>query len=337
MDQMTDSLIWRSAPDGKRTYSERRKALEGLIALTRLYPNRRDDVVPYLLRIACDPVSKPADEEGKGSFDKPGLRQLAAMGCSRFPELSAKYIREGRPDLLEPLEAWLNLGNDALAMERLLLRDDPRISVIAASVIAQSGTQANWETLLDAYGKVQNSDVKWSIIDALARTDTSWVDQNVLRPWVTQAMQDGPAQLNSERSEHLCFLVQKTVFASIESRAFLKRAFDAGQVGVKARAIRALASLQDDDIESWLRPQCEAILCAQDVGLHRAALLALRDIGDAGSLAILRKRRALCLHECELQQLSFQVAEEMYWRLTGGLEGESYTASAFQNVKEVQV
>ena len=112
---------------------------------------------------------------------------------------------------------------------------------------------------------------------------------------------------------------------------------------MKGRAIRALGKLQDPKIESWLRPLAEAVAQSDaakidaakmrvtadqlsSVGLQRAALEALRDIGDSSSLDVLRRARTRYLNQPELTQPSFQVAEEIYWRLTGGMERESYSA-----------
>jgi hypothetical protein len=60
--------------------------------------------------------------------------------------------------------------------------------------------------------------------------------------------------------------------------------------------------------------------------LHRAALETLRDVGDAGSIEVVRRARSRNPGDHELRQLSFQVAEEMYWRLTGGLDSETYSS-----------
>ena len=58
--------------------------------------------------------------------------------------------------------------------------------------------------------------------------------------------------------------------------------------------------------------------------LQRSAIETLRDVGDQGSLEVLRKARTHHLNHSELTLLSFQVAEEIGWRLTGCLDYESY-------------
>jgi hypothetical protein len=324
-DQMTDSLLWRSAWDGKRTNSERLKSLQGLIALAVLFEKRRNDIIPSLVKLACDLTPVLGDQAGNPRYDVPAIRRLAATGAARFPDATTKYIKEQREDLVEPVEAWWQLPNDPKAMEALLSRDDPRVSVIAASALAQSGRSEDRDILMAAYSTARNDDVKAGIVDALSAADTGWIDEKVVAPWVKKA-KAAEGQADLAMSEHICLLVGNTRFASDDTRSFLIASLESGSTRLQGKAMRALASLQDDAIEEWLRPRCEKILAEKDVTLHRAALLALRDIGDAGSLEIVRRRRTAYLQNCDLKQLSYQVAEEMYWRLTGGLNQESYTA-----------
>jgi hypothetical protein len=322
-DQMTDSLLWRSAWDGKRTGSERHKALEGLIALAVLFEKRRNDIIPSLIKLACDPIPAIGNQSCNRRYDAPAIRRLAATGAARFPDATAKYIREQRNDLVEPLDAWWQLPNNPKAIDALLSRDDPRVSVIAASALAQSGRPEDMDTLLAAYLASRNDDVKAGIVDALSAADTCWIDEAVVTPWVKKAAE---GQADPAMCEHICALVEKTMFASRDTRLFLQAAANNGNPRLRGKAIRALATLQDEDIEQGLRKMCEDIVNGQDFTLHRSALLALRDIGDVGSLEIVRRRRIDYVQNCDLKQLSYQVAEEMYWRLTGGLDRESYSA-----------
>jgi hypothetical protein len=55
--------------------------------------------------------------------------------------------------------------------------------------------------------------------------------------------------------------------------------------------------------------------------LRHSALEALRDVGDLTSIDVIRDVRIRL--EPVLSLLSFQVAEEIYWRATGGLVQES--------------
>ena len=59
--------------------------------------------------------------------------------------------------------------------------------------------------------------------------------------------------------------------------------------------------------------------------LQNAAMESLREIGNAESIEALRAARQQAVGmTITLRQLSFDVAEDIYWRLTGGLSGESF-------------
>ena len=108
------------------------------------------------------------------------------------------------------------------------------------------------------------------------------------------------------------------------------------------RALRAFAKLHDANVAAWLRPLCHAIVqgdwstalasehlpltssldTLQEWRLQHSALEALRDIGDQSSIEVLRMVRVTL--ENILSQLSFQVAEEIYWHYTGGLTKETF-------------
>jgi len=62
--------------------------------------------------------------------------------------------------------------------------------------------------------------------------------------------------------------------------------------------------------------------------MYRSALETLRDVGNAASIDVIRRARSRNPVDHELRQLSFQVGEEMYWRLTGGLDSETYGSDA---------
>jgi hypothetical protein len=49
------------------------------------------------------------------------------------------YVTANRPDLAEPLQAWWDLQQNPEATKKLLLHDDPRVSVIDA---LRAGRQA---------------------------------------------------------------------------------------------------------------------------------------------------------------------------------------------------
>jgi hypothetical protein len=67
--------------------------------------------------------------------------------------------------------------------------------------------------------------------------------------------------------------------------------------------------------------------------LRYQAFESLRSIGDCSSVEVLRQMRTKCAssgdkerfrYGLSLSRLSYEIGEEIYWRLTGGLAGESY-------------
>ena len=221
----------------------------------------------------------------------------------------------------------------------LLLRDDPRVSVIAAFGLADSPRDEDRDMLVDAYERVRHADVKWGIVNALSGGEASWVQRKVVHPWIRQlARHDGAC--DDLRAAHACYLIQKSSLATPEAHAFLAKCLHTGPPSLQGRALRAYAKLHDANIEQWLRPLCEQIVAGMvdriDPGrmqttadgvsnpaMHRAALETLRDVGNAASIEVVRRARGQNPGDHELRQLSFQVAEEMYWRLTGGLDSET--------------
>ena len=154
VDQMIDTLIWRSSWDLRRPYGDRRKALDRLVELASLCERRQSDIIAHCIGLACDPIHKRAR---KKEYDWAGIRQAAIDGLFRLATATIQHVHKKRKDLREPLEAWVQLEKNAEEMQTLLLRDDPRVSVIAAFALGQSGYQEHQQMLLDAYEEVRRS------------------------------------------------------------------------------------------------------------------------------------------------------------------------------------
>ena len=344
VEQMVDTLIWRSSWDAYRPYADRRKALDSLVALAPVCgPDHLErEIIPHLVALACDPRQPLAEKPEDNQYDWCGIRQGAVNGLARVYAQTTAYVTANRPDLAEPLQAWWDLQQNPEATKKLLFRDDPRVSVIAAFGLADSPRDEDRDMLVEAYECVRNADVKWGIVNALSSSEASWVQRKVVRPWMRRiASADGSS--DDLRAAHTCYLIQKSSLAAPDARAFLGRCLRTGSPSLQGRALRAFGKLHDADIEQWLRPLCEQLasgdadridaarmVTTQDEvskpALHRAALETLRDVGDAGSIEIVRRARSRNPGDHELRQLSFQVAEEMYWRLTGGLDSETISA-----------
>jgi len=345
-DQVADALLWRSSWDPARPYGDRRKAVGALVELMTRQADRRTDLIAHLIGLACDKVPATGAKTDQ-EYDWSGIRQAAAFGLARVREQTRDYVEQNRKDLMEPLEAWFNLHKDPTAMYQLLLRDDPRVSVIAAVALAQSSRPEDRALLISGYEKCRGKDVLWGITDALGAVEAGWAQTHAVKPWMKQSWPSHSAS-EQQRAAHTCFLIQKTRLADEEARSYLADCLLNGQPFLQGRALRAFGKLEDAGIEAWLRPLCEAIVekdagkidsskmkLASDqvafVPLQRAAIEALRDIGDGNSLDVLRSARTRYLNQPELTQLSFQVAEEIYWRLAGGIERESYSTGRSRN------
>jgi hypothetical protein len=338
VDQMADTLMWRSSWDLRTPYADRVKALDALIELTVICPSRRVDVVPYLVGLAFDPVTKGESEQ----FDWAGIRQRAAIGLLRIFDATERYVMEKRPDLAELLAAWKQLPQASAGMLTLLKRDDPRCSVLACYALVQTGRDDDRHAILDAYEHSANREVKWAIVDALSAVSADWVSANLLEPWVAWS-----GAVDLLRQQQTCYLIEKANLANSAAREYLSRCLLEESPSLQGHALRAFGKLQDNSVEAWLRPLCEFIVAGgeeapppdrirlpvgqpPDAGLMRFAMETLRTIGDGGSIDKLRRGRSKLTGANELRPLSFEVAEQIYWRITGGLTRETYTSATSQ-------
>jgi hypothetical protein len=149
-------------------------------------------------------------------------------------------------------------------------------------------------------------------------------------------------------NRRLCYLIQKLGQFPPDSPIFkyLESCLESKKLAEHDRALRAFSKLNDPKINDWLIPLChdivsgnwQRVIQSAHIGLQnepakagaqrlqQAALEVLRDIGDENSLKIVRD--ACMGMDTVLFQLSYQVAEEIYWRLTGGLARESFATAS---------
>ncbi len=332
VNQIADALIWRSHPGNLRPYVDRKRAA---LALAEL---RHPNAVPHLVSLACDQL---ATSWGSGKrYELSGLRLIATNGLVLMRDEASEYVRTHRPQLATVLNAWWTAfqnGNlDELIAE--LQRNDAATSPIAAFALGLFAVDAALCPLITAFADPQTDrDVGWAIADTFASLDPAWVSQHVIEPRLDQFDDPrvpylvGRAGMTSERLVPLDYL-----------RACIAR----GNPAVQARALRALALLKD----ATVRPLCEAVVlsdwaAARTLGLtvpdvladedlnrlRNASIESLRDVGTAESIATLRKARLGAGMTMTLRQLSFDVAEDIYWQLTGGLSKESFDGPGVLN------
>src|SRR4029453_14046351 len=103
VDQMVDTLIWRSSWATDRTYADRRKALDSLVALAPLCgaEHLERDIIPHFVALACDPRPPLAQRPEDNQYDWCGIRQSAVNGLARLYKETTAYVTANRPDLAE--------------------------------------------------------------------------------------------------------------------------------------------------------------------------------------------------------------------------------------------
>jgi len=333
VQQILDALVWRSRPDYTRPYPDRCRAVEALASM------RHPDAIPALITLAFG-QSRHEAEDGPHPgprYDYTGIRRRAAEGLFVQPEAVRRYAsnrRTGRR-IIPVVDAWQRwmLDRDETPLMAILQSNDEVVSPIAAFAFGMATRSvptghALLQVFRDAGSKKRQ--VYWAIAELLGRMDTAFLIDAVILPWIRR---------EPEPDGILCYLIQLSCIAPAGSaqRDYLTRCLSRNSVA--HRAIRAFAKVQQDPaLAACLRELCYRILrgdwtgAATNPGLalrseprtdralwkmQHAAIEALRDAGDMETVNTLRALRTRL--DPALAQLSFQVAEEIYWRCTGGL------------------
>ncbi|MBL8220085.1 MAG: CHAT domain-containing protein, partial [Bryobacterales bacterium] len=332
--QIVDTLIWRSRPDIGRPYQMRRRALESLGSM------RHVDAVPHMAELAFREVEVAGDGKGmqaKKRFDFSGMRMRAVAGLLELAGEIPEEVKAQRDDLRQMLEAWAPLLADGNVgpMIAILEENQPSVSAVAAFAFALvPNREASSSVLLRMlHDPETDEEVIWAINEVLGGMETAWLREKVILPWL-----DRKPQANGR----LCYLIQRSAMAEkgTAERQYLLDALQGTECA--DRALRALAKVCAAGKErEWLRKACEAVVQGDWEGAQRqagipipvgddeatpwrlrhAALEALRDVGDAASVEVLRSVRTKLTST--LSQLSFQVGEEIYWRCKVGSDWES--------------
>lgn len=352
VDQIVDSLIWRSHPQNVRSVNQRKKAIESLALL----PEPR--VIAHLLSLAVDKI-RP-DIRGKACFDYSGVRGAAVLALRCVPEAAVEYVRSdarlsANVALGSLLDAWRK--GDLRALGGLLELDDPSVSAVAAFALSTFKDGESLDLLMRRFEHQAtingDSDIMWAITDTLCLMNPVVVTQRAILPFL-----DKP-----EWAGHVAYMIGRLGIASLDGPEceFLRRCLLDGDPYVASRALRSYATILSQHRESRGSAQAVAelrALCHDLVSdnlsaaakrgcinlasgfspegewqLRYQAFESLRSIGDGSSLEVLRQMRTRFAASGDksrfklgisLSQLSFEVGEEIYWRLTGGLAGESY-------------
>jgi CHAT domain-containing protein len=326
IDQIVDALIWRSHPGNLRPYTDRKRAA---IVLAEL---RHPNAIPHLVSLASEEIATGWGTEKR--YELSSIRLIAVNGLMLMQDAAIEYVLKERPRFATVLTAWRNAYEHGDPSELIaeLHKNDGATSPIAAFALGYlDGTRAREEPsdktldarqkLLDVFAKDDTDrDLGWAVADTFTLIDPMWVSTNVIEP-----------RLQTFSDPRVPYLIGWLGMAAEGSkeREYLEQCLAQGIPAVQARALRALGLLRADS----KRTLCESVVAGdwakvrQGMSLppeiveddrnrlQNAAMESLREIGTAESIEALRtsRQRAVGM-TITLRQLSFDVAEDIYWR-----------------------
>ena len=325
--QVLDNLVWRSTPRKESSSAVRIRATECLSLL-------RDPVtIPHLFSIGAERV-RPSNNGGRPEFELSGLRHAAIQVLLTMPDETARYVETraqglhaGQTEraLKTMIDQWLAGDCDSLRTTFRTTTIDG-LPAIVAFALATLGTDENLAFLsAEILNPAATDDTRWSLADALLHFNPAAVSRGPIA-----RMCEVPAL-----HPHAAYMIGRLRVATPESAEvrFLAGCLTSAAPQTRGVALRALAQLGDESH----RELCQAIVAgdwdhvAAAIGpvtpsdhgpLRYNALESLRLIGDKESLEILRQSRLLGsrsgaydTREGELTQLSYEVSEDVYWRV----------------------
>jgi HEAT repeat protein len=342
--QILDALMWRSHPQHEQSAAARIQAIEALGYL------QCPHAIPHLVSLALDRIRAAWD--GTPGFEYSGVRFAAVNALLSMQEATFEYVRarvrsEGQdgsfpPELPELLRAWQLLDADAIVA--LMPKLEGCLHAIAVFALSAIGGEVNLQRLLKIFLAAETpDDVRWACADALARFDPERVTTDAVIPMLGRPELTvfaayaigrlGVAQKGDPEWESLIHCLrtgdsrlQGTAMVSLAMLGYdgirpLAEAL-ATETGEEIARSDRLSPLGNGEPSDWTR-------------LRFFALESLRYIGNEQSIEAIRKARLSADPEAKkddrsraLRTLSFAVTEEIYWRLTKGLSGESYRAPA---------
>ena len=317
---LVDTLIWRSHPINDRPIADRKKAVKWLTEIDTGVPPEQDRAIEHLVNLACDPISKGWDGQARYEFSGIRIEALNVMLARR--DAVTKYVLANRPDLAPLLRATGELidNDDPAPMIHVMNRGNSHESPLAVFALGLSGRSDAIDTLVTPnLVPGMNPEVLWAIAEMLPRLDPQQTLDKAIRPL-----------LNQEPDSRVVYMINKVGRAEKDTGEYLERGLASGKPRVIGRAIRTLADLGDPG----MKEPCELIInadwtalratgrvtLADDPGwddtqsLQHAALEGLRTVGDKKTIEVLQK--AWLKLSPILSQLSYDIAEKIYWRLT---------------------
>lgn len=325
--QVSASLVRLTRPGPNTEYLRRVRAVRSL-GLLRYPPS-----VPHLLRLASEKVRKNA--AGVADYDLSGIRQEAIGALRAMQDETQAAVRKLSEDvkakehaeaLLRLLQAWRddNLGE----MRRLGVEEDC-VASVSFLLLGFRGGRENLEFLLERIcARETTRDSQWAITDALLQFDPGEIARTAF-----PKMQAIP-----ELQAHCIYLLGRlgSVKEGSAEQAFLERAIQQKDSRNRGMALRSMAQAGRDEY----REVCHALMQGKfgerveglgEVDLERTArerliryaLESLKLIGNAETLRLLGEQswaEAQPAWSDSLVDLYLETSEEIYWKLTRGME-----------------
>jgi hypothetical protein len=232
------------------------------------------------------------------------------------------------PALPALIGLWQAADGDGLRQMFRTTRVDG-LPAIVAFALASLGTDENLAFLsAEMLNPAATDDTRWSIADSLLQFNPVSVTSGPIA-----AMRRLPS-LHAQAASMIGRL--RVAVADSEEKRFLEACLTSPEPSTRGMALRALAQLGDTscrDLSHWIlleewtkaKPRLGVVRKADRPGLRFYALESLRLLGDAESLDVLRKARkseawqaSTDLRQADLTQLSYEVSEDVYWRVRGG-------------------
>jgi hypothetical protein len=334
IEQVVDTLIWRSTPIRESRASVRVRAIESLAMLNR------PETIPHLISLAVERVRPTFN--GEPTFELSGLRHAALQALMMMQDDVEQHVRSHPPapgtpyqEMQAIVDAWRE--GDSKTLRRIFLETEfAGLPGVIAFALGTLGGPDNLTFLADRLlHPATSDDTQWSIADSLLLFNVPDVVERVI-----PRMCETPAL-----HAHAAYMIGRlrTARPNSPEMNFLVKLLHSPDITARGAALKALGRLG----ESRYREDCELIAGARWDQVARRGVIAvpkrsrertelrvraietLRLIGTRESLAALRKVRnwrpkgsSADRDHSELMQLSYEACEEIYWRVTGGLEGD---------------
>jgi len=338
--QVLDSLVWRSTPMKEWSASVRIRATESLALL------KHPSSVPHLVSLAVERV-RPTFT-GQPTFELSGLRHAALQVLLSMQAEAEAHVRSqaagksGTPEgqaLAVLIDAWRKGDSKGLRelYETTSVEGVPAVAVFALGTLGGDDNRAYLAEQIVNPDAAE--DTVWSIADTLLLFDPETVTRDAVTRMrkvpglhLQAAYMIGRLRLAAPGSEEAAFLVGCLRSPDVLTRGVALKSL--AQLGHGAhRELCELIAKDDWKQAAKFRTLTLPNKAADRMQLRVCALESLRLIGTEASLVALREARnwrpeggASDRDATNLMQLSYAVSEDIYWRITGGLEGDFFEA-----------